>query len=81
MSFSCMHSETMRGSSERVNYICMNSRSVFLSWGGWVVGWAEERENVCNALISFSNLCVDVRKAWSPQTVVPPLLRAVIKAT
>ncbi len=77
MSFGNMHRDTMKGSNERVNYICMNGRSAFCP----TVGGQKKRENKCNALISFSNLCVDVRKAWRPKTVVPPLLRAVIKAT
>lgn len=70
----------MKGSNERVNYIPMNG--IFSFFFCPRVGvLVEERENLCNALISFSNLCVDVRKACSPKTVVPPLLRAVIKAT
>ena len=77
MSFDNMYRETMKGSNERFNYICMNGRCVFSS----SVGGQERETNVCNALISFSNLCVDVRKAWSPTAVVPLLLRAVIKTT
>lgn len=78
ISFGFMHRGTMKGSNERVNYICMNSRA----WGffGSVVG-GQRKNRVCGTLISFSNLCVDIRKALSPKTVVPPLLRAVIKAT
>ena len=65
----------MKGSNERVNYICVSGRSALCP------RVQKKRENKCNALISFSNRCVDVRKAWRPKTVVPPLLRAVIKAT
>lgn len=76
MSFGNMRRETMKGSNERVNYICMNGRFVFCPRVG-----GQKKKDTCNALISFANLCVDVRRARSPKTVVPPLLRAVIKAT
>ena len=71
MSFGNTHRETMKGSNERVNYIPMNG--IFSFFCPTVGGRAEERENLCNALISFSDLCVDVRKACSPKTVCPTI--------